>query len=167
MESLRSPHSWALDAKYMNKPFQRVGSKSNAQVGKDFELAALNFFNSDGLILESDVKIKVGVGRIKKEHAFDLGCKKQKIIVECKSHKWTSGENVPSAKLTVWNEAMFYFLASPEGFRKIMFVLYDYSEKRKETLAQYYLRTYKHLVPSDVEFWEYNETTSVALKLCI
>ncbi len=38
-----------------------------------------------------------------------------------------------------------------------MFVLYDYSEKRKETLAQYYLRTYKHLVPKDVEFWEYKE----------
>jgi hypothetical protein len=38
-----------------------------------------------------------------------------------------------------------------------MFALYDYSEKRKETLAQYYLRTYKHLVPKDVEFWEYKE----------
>jgi hypothetical protein len=153
--------------KNMNQPFQRLGSKSNAQVGNDFEIAALKFFNFDGLNLKRDVKIEVGVGEIKKEHAFDLGCIKQKVIVECKSHKWTAGGNVPSAKLTVWNEAMFYFVASPEGFRKIMFVLYDYSEKRKETLAQYYLRTYKHLVPSDVEFWEYNETTSAALKICI
>jgi hypothetical protein len=151
----------------MNQPFQRVGSKSNAQVGNDFEIAALKFLNVDGLNLKRDVKIEVGIGEIKKEHAFDLGCIKQKVIVECKSHKWTAGGNVPSAKLTVWNEAMFYFVASPEGFRKIMFVLYDYSEKRNETLAQYYLRTYKHLVPSDVEFWEYSETTSVALKLCI
>ena len=48
-----------------------------------------------------------------------------------------------------------------------MFVLYDYSEKRKETLAQYYLRKYKPLIPGDVEFWEYIGTTSAALKLCI
>jgi hypothetical protein len=67
----------------------------------------------------------------------------------------------------VWNEAMYYFAAAPNGYRKIMFVLYDFSEKRNETLAQYYLRTYKHLVPKDVEIWEYNETTAVALKLCV
>jgi len=151
----------------MNQAFQRIGSRSNAQVGKDFEAAALNFFESEGLNLQLNIKIEVGVENIKKNHAFDLGCKKQKVIVECKSHKWTSGANVPSAKLTVWNEAMYYFVASPNEYRKIMFVLYDYSEKRKETLAQYYLRTYKHLVPKDVEFWEYNEATKSAIKLCI
>ena len=149
----------------MNKPFQRIGSKSNAQVGKDFEIAAQKYFQAEGLTLELDIKVSVGVENIKKEHAFDLGCLNQKVIIECKSHKWTSGENVPSAKLTVWNEAMYYFVTAPSEFRKIMFVLHDYSEKRKETLAQYYLRTYKHLVPSDVEFWEYNESTSSALKL--
>ncbi len=151
----------------MNKPFQRVGSKSNAQVGRDFENSALKFFSAEGLALKRDVKIEVGVGSIKKEHAFDLGCKNKNIIVECKSHKWTSGENVPSAKLTAWNEAMYYFAASPNSFRKIMFVLYDYSEKRNETLAQYYLRMYKHLVPNDVEFWEYNEKSNMASKSCI
>lgn len=40
---------------------------------------------------------------------------------------------MPWRKVTVWNEAMYYFLASPEGFRKIMFVLRDYSKKRNET----------------------------------
>lgn len=149
----------------MNKPFQRVGSKSNAQVGKDFEIAAQSFFHSEGLLLERDVKILVGVENIKKEHAFDLGCLKQKVIVECKSHKWTSGANVPSAKLTVWNEAMYYFMTAPTEFRKIMFVLHDYSDKRRETLAQYYLRTYRHLIPNDVEFWEYNESTIMAVRL--
>jgi len=48
-----------------------------------------------------------------------------------------------------------------------MFVLYDFNKKRKETLAQYYLRTYKHLIPSDVEFWEFNESNLRAEKLCI
>ena len=151
----------------MDKPFQRVGSKSNAQVGNDFEIAAMRFFEGEGLHLQRNVKIQIGIESIKKEHAFDLGCIEQKVIVECKSHKWTSGANVPSAKLTVWNEAMYYFFAAPHDFRKIMFVLYDYSEERNETLAQYYIRTYRHLIPSSVEFWEYDESTLIARKLCI
>ena len=151
----------------MNKPFQRVGSLSNADVGRKFELAAKEYFKNINLHLEFNVKINVGISSIKKPHAFDLGSKEDKVIVECKSHKWTSGENVPSAKLTVWNEAMYYFLSSPSDYRKIMFVLRDYSEKRKETLAEYYLRTYKHLVPVGVEFWEYNESTKNAQRIFI
>lgn len=151
----------------MSKPFQRVGSKSNAQVGKDFELEAQRFFEAQGLKLNLNVKIPVGVESVKKDHAFDLGCLDTKVLVECKSHTWTAGTNVPSAKLTVWNEAMYYFLASPPEFRKIMFVLRDYSEKRMETLAEYYLRTYSHLVPIGVEFWEFNTNTKKAVQLCI
>jgi hypothetical protein len=148
-----------------NKPHQRIGAKSNAQVGRDFELAAKIFLKSIGLELEFDLKIPVGINGIKKEHSFDLGCLESKVIVECKSHKWTAGNNVPSAKLTVWNEAMYYFLAAPTDYRKIMFVLHDFSEKRGKTLADYYLRTYSHLVPKDVEFWEYDELTSQAERL--
>ncbi|MDO6453946.1 hypothetical protein Q4490_10260 [Neptunomonas phycophila] len=151
----------------MSKPFQRIGSLSNAQAGKDFELAAQAFFQSQGLELDRDVNIMVGIESQTKNHAFDLGCLSQKVLVECKSHKWTSGGNVPSAKLTVWNEAMYYFVAAPKGYRKIMFVLRDHSQKRGETLAEYYLRTYSHLVPSDVEFWEYDESTSKAVQVCI
>lgn len=151
----------------MSKPFQRVGSKSNAQAGKDFELAAKQFLSSIGIELSSDVKIPIGVGHKKKVHAFDLGCLNTNIIVECKSHKWTDSSNVPSAKLTVWNEAMYYFLVAPNGFRKIMFVLHDFSNKRGETLAEYYIRTYCHLIPDGVEFWEYNELTSKAVQLPI
>lgn len=151
----------------MSKPFQRIGSVSNAQAGRDFELAAKKFFRSQDLQLEANLKIPVGIGVLKKDHAFDLGCEKEKTLVECKSHKWTSGGNIPSAKLTVWNEAMYYFLVAPEGYRKIMFVLRDYSITRKETLAEYYIRTYKHLIPSGVEFWEYDETTKHAEKLIL
>lgn len=149
----------------MNKPHQRIGAKSNAHVGRKFELAAQKFFSKQGLKLEQNLKIAVGVGRITKDHAFDLGCNNKKILVECKSHKWTSpNDNVPSAKLTVWNEAMYYFLAAPSGYRKIMFVLLDYSEKRKETLAEYYIRIYRHLIPNDVELWEYDEDKNIAIQ---
>ncbi|MEJ8680079.1 hypothetical protein P0C22_16180 [Plesiomonas shigelloides] len=151
----------------MNKPFQRLGSKSNADVGREFESAASKFFLNQGVILTSNLKIEIGVANLKKEHSFDLGCIEQHIIVECKAHKWTTGGNVPSAKLTVWNEAMYYFFTAPTGFRKIMFVLRDFSAKRNETLAEYYIRTYKHLIPNDVEIWEYDENTKYASQLRI
>ncbi|WP_164847148.1 hypothetical protein [Neptunomonas marina] len=150
----------------MDKPHQRIGSKSNAHVGRDFELAAQSFFADKGLALELNVKIPVGISKIKKDHAFDLGCLDKKVLVECKSHKWTApNDNVPSAKLTVWNEAMYYFLATSPGYRKIMFVLLDYSEKRKETLAEYYIRAYSHLIPEGVELWEYDESKMSAVQL--
>lgn len=136
----------------------------NAQAGKDSELTAQSFLASEGLKLARDIKIEVDIKSRKKEHAFDLGGD-QKVVAACKSHKWTAGVNVASAKLTVWNEAMYYFLAAPERYRKIMFVLRDFSEKRGEILVEYYLRTYGHLIPSDVEFQEYDELTALADRL--
>ncbi len=64
--------------------------------------------------------------------------------------------------MTVWNEAMYYFALAPGNYQKILFVLRDYNPKKKETLAEYYLRTYDHLVPNGVEIWEYDETTGEA-----
>jgi len=59
--------------------------------------------------------------------------------------------------MTVWNEAMYYFHLAPENYQKILFVLRHYSPKKKETLAEYYIRTYAHLIPNSVEIWEYDE----------
>ncbi|CAN5528043.1 hypothetical protein BH24ACT21_BH24ACT21_06010 [soil metagenome] len=61
--------------------------------------------------------------------------------------------------MTVWNEAMYYFQLAPENFRKILFVLRHYNPKKKETLVEYYSRTYGHLIPNGVEIWEYDEET--------
>lgn len=149
----------------MNSPFQRIGSKSNSQVGKEFENSAREFFDSQGIPLEPNLPISIGIELLKKSHSFDLVNEEMKILVECKSHRWTSGGNVPSAKLTVWNEAMYYFVAAPTGYRCIMFVLRDFSTKHGETLAQYYLRTYPHLIPRGVEFWEYDEGTRHAHRI--
>lgn len=137
--------------------FQRVGSVSNAHVGSDFEKSAQELLDSLGFHLTPDFALPVGVGEKKKEHRFDLGSASPEIVVECKSHRWTAGGNVPSAKMTVWNEAMYYFSLAPKSYRKIFFVLRDYSPKKKETLAQYYVRMYDHLVPDEVEIWEFDE----------
>ena len=97
--------------------FQRIGAISNAHVGVDFELAAQKLFASQGLHLERDFRLTVGIDKKKKAHRFDLGSALDKVAVECKSHRWTKGGNVPSAKMTVWNEAMYYFTLSPADYR--------------------------------------------------
>ena len=42
-------------------------------------------------------------------------------------------------------------------------VLRDLSEKRDETLAAYYVRSYGHLIPKDVEILEYDEESGEAM----
>ena len=64
--------------------------------------------------------------------------------------------------MTTWGQAMYLFYATPTGYRKIFFVLKDYSPKRQETLADYYIRTKPHLIPKDVEIWEFDENTNTA-----
>lgn len=62
---------------------------------------------------------------------------------------------MPAAKMTVWNEAMYYFHVAPKEYRKIMFVLKH--DRRQQSLASYYIHTHGHLVPDGVEIWEFNE----------
>lgn len=144
----------------MAERFQRVDSISNAHVGRAFEELAVSALDATGLSVRKDFSVELGVGSRKKSHKFDLGSSSPPVLVECKSHRWTSGNNVPSAKVTVWNEAMYYFHCAPEEFRKIMFVLRDERKTGGETLASYYIRTYEHLIPEGVEIWEYDEATS-------
>lgn len=148
----------------MDKPFQRKGAESNTQVGRDFEAKAQNFFSQRGLHLTVSMALEIGVNG-RKSHNFDLGDEQNKVIVECKAHKWTEGGNVPSAKMTTWNQAMFFFHAAPSGYRKILFVLSDFSHKRDETLGGYYVRTNHHLIPKDVEVWEYDEKCETAKRI--
>lgn len=137
--------------------FQRVGSVSNAHVGRDFETEAQRYFQDKrGISLQKDYPVEIGVpGKDKKEKRFDLGSDDPPVLVECKSHRWTTGGNVPSAKMHIWNEVMYHFSLAPAHYEKILFVLRDYSEKRGETLADYYRRIYGHLIPDDVEIVEY------------
>ncbi len=145
------------------KNFQRVGSVSNAQVGRDFESVAQEYFRQKGVCLESNFAVRLGATCNLKDRQFDLGSTDPAILIECKSHRWTAGGNIPSAKITVWNEAMYYFYLAPPEFRKVLFVLRDLSDKRNESLASYYVRNYGHLIPKGVEILEYDETSGDVL----
>lgn len=46
----------------MDKTHQRVGAKSNAHVGREFELETKEFFASQGLDLVINVKVEVSAG---------------------------------------------------------------------------------------------------------
>ena len=139
--------------------YQRRGSTSNSHVGRDFEAAAQDYFRKMGISLRKDHSVQIGLSS-QKDRKFDLGSDDPPVLVECKSHTWTSGGNVPSAKMTVWNEAMYLFLLAPKCFQKILFVLRDFNEERNVSLAEYYVRNYSHLIPDDVEIWEYDALNS-------
>ena len=145
---------------------QRIGAISNAHAGREFEDQARAFFaETEGLSLERNLSVPLGIGNAKKAHAFDLGCQVPSVIVECKSHNWTETGNMPSAKVTVWNEAMYFFHLAPAHFRKVLFVLWASHITKKETLAQYYMRLHSHLIPPGVEVIEYHPSTNESRRL--
>jgi hypothetical protein len=137
-----------------------LANKDNPLKGAKFEEQAKQFFAGQGIHLERGLSVDVGVSVQKKPHKFDLGSEKPPVLVECKAHTWTEGGNSPSAKMSVWNEAMYYFVTAPSHFRKILFVLK--STRKGETLADYYIRRFKHLIPEGVELWEFDATTGQA-----
>ena len=136
--------------------YQRKGAKNNPQVGNDFENLALSYFSKNIPTLRKNFKLRIGIYD-QKPHKFDIGCFELKVIIECKSHTWTSGGNVPSAKLATWDQAMLYFYLAPRSYRKIFFAKKDVNRKSKESLCHYYLRTHSHVIPDEVEFFEADE----------
>jgi hypothetical protein len=51
---------------------------------------------------------------------------------------------------------MYYFYLAPKDYRKIFFILKDQNFKKGLTLGEYYIRNYEHLIPDDVEIFEYD-----------
>lgn len=133
--------------------------------GGPLEYAAQTFFaKKEGIQLKPNYRLPIG-SVTKKFHRFDLGSDHPAVLVECKSHGWTSGGNSPSAKFSIWNEAMYYFHLAPWYYRKIMFVRRHLRNSWEETLAQRYLRLHRHMVPEGVEFWEFDELTRAGSRL--
>ena len=129
-----------------------MGNSDNPAIGAKFEEAVRLFFRGSGLDLERGHTVAVGAGSTTKPRKFDLGSSKPPTLVECKSHTWTGGGNAPSAKLSVWNEAMFYFVVAPQSYRKILAVLS--LARNGESLADHYVKRFQHLVPIGVEIFE-------------
>jgi hypothetical protein len=142
---------------------QRIGAISNANTGRDFEIAARVFYQIDiGVRLLTPFLVPIGAGATTKAHRFDLGAEHPPILIECKSHRWTETGNLPSAKLSVLNEAMYYFYLAPQHYRKVLVMVRSHHPRRVETLAEYYVRSHAHMIPAFVEVVEYDEEQGVA-----
>ncbi len=129
-------------------------NSENPGRGADFERTAKSEFTRLGIPLHKDFSVAVGISSKKKPHKFDLGSSSPPVLVECKRHTWTKGGNAPSAKLTIWNEAMYYFAVAPDKYRKILYVLR--SVRHGESLSNHYVNRFGHLIPDGVEIWEYD-----------
>jgi hypothetical protein len=137
-------------------------------VGRDFERVARDYFLTEqGLTLYENFSVEVGVGDMKRPHSFDLGATEPATLVECKSHRWAETGKVPSAKMTVWNESMYYFHLAPAHYRKFFFVLRDVRGGKGDSLAQHYVRHHSHLIPALVSIIEFDEVShsAVAVKV--
>lgn len=142
---------------------QRIGAISNAHAGREFEADALSYFaQNEGLFLTPSFSVPLGISDLRKPHRFDFGSNEPDVLVECKSHNWTDSGNMPSAKVTVWNEAMYYFHLAPDRFKKILFVLEARHARQRETLAEYYVRINGHLIPNGVSIIEFSPISKSA-----
>jgi hypothetical protein len=139
--------------------FQRKGAVSNAHAGRDFEEAAVLYFKETGISLTRNFNVPIGFGSTKVKR-FDFGSEDPPIIVECKSYTWTESGNSPSAKIYSLNQVMLEFTAAPKHYRRILFLL---KHMRKDvSLASHYLKNYGHLIPPNVEIWEFDMDTKKA-----
>ncbi len=131
MSNSDNPRNGALFQRQVREWFEK-------QYGGDFQL-----------------EVKIPIGKPAKDHKFDIVNLDKKIAVECKRYTWTESGNVPSAKMGFANEAAFYLSFLPETYEKYIVMLYSFHEKRKESLAEYYCRTNRHLI-GNIKVAEYN-----------
>ena len=117
-------------------------------------------------ILEKELKTKlepeqkIVIGNPMKEHSFDLANQDRSVVIECKNYTWTKAGNVPSAKISTLNEAVLYFSFLDYNIQKILCLMESKVPERKETLAEYYVNTYGHLL-RDVIVYEIAEDGSL------
>ncbi len=126
----------------------RAGNSANPGNGAAFQKSVRDWFvNHYGPGFELETKIPIGTSdERKKDHKFDIVNLKQKIVIECKRYTWTETGNVPSAKMGFTNEAAFYLSFLPDDYEKYIVMLKSNHTKRKESLAEYYFRTNRHLL---------------------
>ncbi len=122
-----------------------MSNSDNPKNGAEFQKQVMKWFRwkyGKNFLLEK----KLPIGNPPKDHKFDIVDSDNTIAIECKRYTWTVTGNVPSAKMGFTNEAAFYLSFLPASYKKYIVMLRSHHEKRNETLAEYYYRTYRHLL---------------------
>jgi hypothetical protein len=96
--------------------------------------------------VEFYLEYPVLIGNPPKKHKFDLVSADFRYIGECKNYSWTETGNVPSAKMTCLNEAVFYLQHVSHDTHRFVVLRRDTCVKRTESLGEYYFRMNQHLL---------------------
>lgn len=120
-------------------------NSDNPRVGKVFQELTAKLL-SDYYGVAFDTEIPIPIGEPAKLHRFDCVSADKNIAVECKCYTWTHTGKIPSAKLAFLNQSILYALLLPDGVKKVIAVQKAQHPRRSETLAEYYYRTYRHLL---------------------
>ncbi len=128
-----------------------MSNSDNPKKGAEFQKQVKNWFTKNyRTSFKEEVEIPIGSPLTDpsgyKNHKFDIVSDDQSIVIECKRYTWTKTSNVPSAKMGTTNEAAFYLSLLKGKHKKLIVMLKACNPKRKETLAEYYYRTNKHLL---------------------
>ncbi len=119
-------------------------NSENPRKGRDFEEKVRQVLEKKYKTSFATQSIKIGMPP--KTHNFDLVSEDGNIVVECKNYSWTETGKTPSAKTAFLNQAVLYFSYLPARSIKIIVLRKDNHPHRKESLAEYYVRTYFHLL---------------------
>ena len=133
-------------------------NSENPKKGRDFQEKVKEWFATNAK-MNFELEHPILIGQPAKPHKFDIADKSESIVIECKAYAYTITGNIPSAKLTTLNEATFYFSFLPSETDKILVMAYATHPKRKETLAEYYIRINGHLL-KNIRVWEFNPDTN-------
>lgn len=130
-------------------------ASDNYSKGKDFQII-LQKVLSNHFGVEFEMERPFLIGNPAKEHRFDLVSTDSKIIVEVKNYTWTESGLIPSAKISILNETVFFLQHTPKDHTKILLMRSVKHPKKNETLAQHYVGRYGHLL-NGVKVMEYNQ----------
>ena len=127
-------------------------NSENPKVGRDFQQFVAQRL-SDELNHLFTLEYPYGIGTPAHPHKFDCVSEDRTIVVECKCYTWTVGGNIPSAKMAMLDEALFYMSFLPVDVTKIIALNKATSPDKAETFAEYFFRIKRHLM-RDVQIYE-------------
>ncbi len=135
-------------------------NSENPKVGKDFENIVSKWAKKQ--FKSNFCEKAIGIGNPAKPHKFDLVSEDNAVIIECKCYTWTIGNNVPSAKMAVLDEAAFYLLNVKYPVKRIIAMKKDYNDKKKQTLADYFCEKKGHLL-EDIAVVEIDDKNKIRI----
>lgn len=127
------------------------GNRMNPEKGLKFQEKVAKLF-SKRFQVDFQLDYSISIGNPPKGHKFDLVSSDLLYVGECKNHSWTESGNVPSAKMGFVNEAAFYLSFLSKDITRFIVMRKDVHPKKSETLAEYYYRTYQHLLQGIIIF---------------